>query len=452
MEFCFPIDLDSLLIFFRVLMPAYVVVGLQWGDEGKGKIVDLLAQDVHFVVRSQGGNNAGHTIVRGNIEHRFHLVPSGILFPHTKCLIAGGTVIDPAVLWDEIERLESSGVSVRGRLHLSPYAHVIFPFHKELDLLSEKDKGKAAIGTTGRGIGPCYVDKAARVGIRIADLLSLEDLRHRLEFLIAQKNRELTLLYGQSPISFEDVYKQYTEWGRRFREFVAPVEKWIQEALKKGKHVLFEGAHGSLLDLTYGTFPFVTSSSTFPSGVLGGAACFSSAKMDAIGIVKAYSTRVGGGPLPTELTKEEISFFPPHGVMREVGTTTGRKRRIGWLDLFLIRHVVQLSGVRKIALTKLDILDGLLHGKVCIGYRYKGKMLDEPPIAASEWDNIEPLYEEFQGWGQSITDCKAIDQLPFRARQYLEKIETFCGVETAYLSLGPDHNQTLCLQSFLSVG
>jgi adenylosuccinate synthase len=451
MEFHFPIDLES-IDFFRVSMPAYVVVGLQWGDEGKGKIVDLLARDAHIVVRSQGGNNAGHTIVRNGVEHRLHLIPSGILFPHTKCLIAGGTVIDPEVLWGEIERLESSGVSVRGRLYLSPYAHVIFPFHKEIDLLLEKDKGKAAIGTTGRGIGPCYVDKAARIGIRIADLLSLEDLRHRLEFLIAQKNRELTLLYGRSPISFQELYQQYAEWGKRLQEFVAPVEKWIHEALKEGKQVLFEGAHGSLLDLTYGTFPFVTSSSTLPTGVLGGAACFSSVKIDAMGIVKAYSTRVGGGPLPTELTQEELSLFPPHNVMREVGTTTGRKRRIGWLDLFLLRHIIQLSGIRKIALTKLDILDGISYGKICTGYLFKGKVLDEPPIAASQWDHIEPIYEEFQGWGQSSSNCKTLDELPFQARQYLEKIETFCGVEIAYLSFGPDHDQTLCLQNFLSVG
>ena len=433
-------------------MPAYVVVGLQWGDEGKGKIVDLLAQDAHLVIRSQGGNNAGHTIVRNGLEYKFHLIPSGILFPHTKCLIAGGTVIDPEVLWTEIKQLEESGVIVRGRLHLSPYAHVIFPFHKEIDLLSEKDKGKSAIGTTGRGIGPCYVDKAARIGIRIADLLSLEDLKTRLEFLVTQKNRELTLLYGQPPSSFHELYQKYVEWGKHLQEFVAPVEKWIHEALREGKQVLFEGAHGSLLDLTYGTFPFVTSSSTLPTGVLGGAACFSSIKTDAIGIVKAYTTRVGGGPLPTELTDEELALFPSHQVMREIGTTTGRKRRIGWLDLFLLRHIVQLSGIRKIALMKLDILDEISRGKICIGYRFKGKVLDEPPIAPSEWDHIEPIYEEFQGWGRSLAKCKTLNEIPSQARKYLEKIETFCDVEITYLSFGPDHNQTLCLQSFLSVG
>jgi len=426
-------------------MPAYVIVGLQWGDEGKGKIVDLLAKEADLVVRSQGGNNAGHTIVRDGVEHRFHLVPSGILFSHTQCLLAGGTVIDPAVLWNEIEQLKSSGIPVQGRIFLSPYAHVIFPFHRELDVLSEQNKGKSAIGTTGRGIGPCYIDKAARMGIRIADLLDPEAFKKQLEFLVAHKNQELILIYGRPPIDFQEIYETYVEWGKRLKEFVAPVEKMIQEALDEGKHVLFEGAHGSLLDLTYGTFPFVTSSSTLPAGVLAGAACFSQAKIQAIGIVKAYSTRVGGGPLPTELKKEETAFFPPHEVMREIGTTTGRKRRIGWLDLFLLRHVVQLSGIREIALMKIDILDGISQGKICIAYRHRGKLLDEPPIVSSDWEEVEPVYEEFQGWQQPTSNCKIPKELPIQARQYLEKIENFCHVKISYLSLGPDHSQTLRL-------
>ncbi len=433
-------------------MPAYVIVGLQWGDEGKGKIVDLLAKKADFVVRSQGGNNAGHTIVRDGIEHRFHLVPSGILFPHTQCMIAGGTVIDPAVLWSEIERLELTGIRVRGRLHLSPYAHVIFPFHKELDRLSEQTKGKLAIGTTGRGIGPCYVDKTARVGIRIADLLKPETLKKQLEVLIALKNQELALLYGQPLIDFQEIYENYVEWGDKLREFVSPVEKHVQEALKKGKEVLFEGAHGSMLDLTYGTFPFVTSSSTLPSGVLAGTACFSTTQMIAMGIAKAYSTRVGGGPFPTELKNEEMDLFPSHEVMREIGTTTGRKRRIGWLDLFLLRHVIQLSGIQEIALTKMDILDGIPKGKLCIGYRYRGKVLEEPPIVSSDWDEIEPVYEEFQGWKVPTSKCKAFGELPIQAREYLKFIETFCDVKIAYLSLGPDHSQTLGLHRQIPVG
>ena len=248
-----------------------------------------------------------------------------------------------------------------------------------------------------------------------------------------------------SPIDFQEVYENYIEWGKRLKEFVAPVEKMIQEALDKGKHVLFEGAHGSLLDLTYGTFPFVTSSSTLPAGVLAGAACFSQAKTQTIGIAKAYSTRVGGGPFPTELKKEEAVLFPPHEVMREIGTTTGRKRRIGWLDLFLLRHIVQLSGIREIALMKIDILDGISRGKICVAYHYRGKLLDEPPIVSSDWEEVEPVYEEFQGWQQPTSHCKTPKELPVQARQYLEKVEDFCRVKISYLSLGPDHSQTLRL-------
>ncbi len=427
-------------------MPASIVVGLQWGDEGKGKIIDLLTAKSQLVVRSQGGNNAGHTIVRDGHEYRFHLVPSGILYPHAFCCIAGGTVIDPAVLWKEIEQLKSAGITVKGRLLISPYAHVIFPFHRELDRLAEERKGKSAIGTTGRGIGPCYVDKAARIGVRIADLLEADALRKNLQLLVESKNLELERLYGKPPIDFTVLYEEYLEWGRKLKDFVGPVEKRIQEALREGKQVLFEGAHGALLDGTYGTYPFVTSSSTLTAGVLSGAACFSEGKIHAIGVSKAYSTRVGSGPFPTELTSEQLHLFPSHEQMREIGTTTGRKRRIGWLDLFLLRHMIEMSGIHEIALMKIDILDSVSRGKICTGYRSKGKLLDEPPVTSTAWDSVEPMYEEFEGWNMATTRCKDISELPKQARRYLEKIETFCGVKITWLSLGPDHNQTLHLQ------
>ncbi len=427
-------------------MPASVVIGLQWGDEGKGKVVDLLAEQAHLVVRSQGGNNAGHTIVHHGKEYRFHLIPSGILYPHTTCVVAGGTVINPQAIWEEIEQLEAGGITLQGRLWISPYAHVIFPFHCELDRLLEQRRGGQAIGTTGRGIGPCYVDKAARVGIRIGELIDPDTFRGRLEALVSLKNQELTLLYGKPAIDVEALYKEFIEWGKRLKPFVAPVEKMVSRALKAGKHVLFEGAHGALLDQTFGSYPYVTSSGTLPSSVLAGAGLSMENNLTLIGVFKAYTTRVGSGPFPTELDSQEIQGFPSHESMREVGTTTGRKRRIGWLDLFILRHILQLSNVSRLAMTKIDILDKLPRLKLCTGYRLNGKMIDEPPIVLSDWERVEPVYIEMEGWQTSTAHCKDIKELPEKARRYIEKIESFCELPICALSLGPDRSQTLHLQ------
>ncbi len=356
-------------------MQSVIVIGTQWGDEGKGKVVDLLSERADCVVRSQGGNNAGHTIVVGDQEFKFHLVPSGILYPHTQCFITGGTVIDPLVLIEEMRSLEAHGIALRGRLHISPYAHVILPYHCLLDKLYEGMKGKEAIGTTGRGIGPCYMDKAARLGLRICDLIDPLLLEKKLSLALTIKNRELELLFNHTPFAFEPLLKQCLECAEVLRPYVADAELIIADAMAAGKKVLFEGAHGVLLDGTFGTYPFVTSSYTIASGVSAGSGVGPSRIGHTLGVVKAYTTRVGAGPFPTE----EAHSFIDHTAAREIGTTTGRKRRIGWFDACLVRYAVKLGGIDSLALMKLDILDSAKEIKICTGYALDDKIIHTPP-------------------------------------------------------------------------
>lgn len=427
-------------------MPSVIVVGIQWGDEGKGKIVDLLSSSAAHIVRAQGGNNAGHTIKFKEEEYRFHLVPSGILYPHNKCYIAGGTVIDPVVLLQEIEGLESRGVKVEGRLFISPYAHVILPFHKELDKLYEERKGAEAIGTTGRGIGPCYADRASRIGIRMCELVQKIIFEKRLRFLLDVKNQELQTIFKKPSLDFGKILTEYSAYGAKLLKFIFDVENFIGNALKKDENVLFEGAHGTFLDTVYGTYPFVTSSHTIAAGVAAGAGIGPSRIDHVIGVVKAYTTRVGNGPFPTALSAEEEPLFMDHQSAREIGTTTGRKRRIGWFDAVMARYGVNLNGVDSLAITKLDVLDGLEHLKICKGYRLGKDEVDIPPPLVEDFNRVEPLFETLPGWRESTTEVTELKDLPCNARKYIDRIQELCHAPASLLSLGPEREKTLHLK------
>ncbi len=422
-----------------------VVIGMQWGDEGKGKIIDLLSEKAKHIARASGGNNAGHTIVAGHREYRFHLIPSGILYPHTKCYVGGGTVIDPASILAEMDGLAKNQVHIQNRLFISYYSHIVFPYHRLIDQLSEKQKGSSAVGTTGKGIGPCYSDKINRCGIRLADLLSPE-FRTRLESALALKNRELEKIYGHAPLELGPIFDEYEGYAKRLAPFSAPVEEMLYDASKKGDRILFEGAQGALLDITFGTYPFVTSSCTLTGGASAGMG-FGSTRMDrAIGVTKVYTTRVGNGPFPTELSPAELSLFPDHSASREVGTTTGRKRRIGWFDAFMLRHTICLNGVDTLALTKLDILDQLDEIKICTGYKHCRTF----PATLEELRRAEPVYETHPGWKKSTRDISLYDDLPSKAKAYIRRIEELCDVPASIVSVGPDRERTIWLDTFFN--
>ncbi len=417
------------------------VVGMQWGDEGKGKVIDLLSGEASHIARAQGGNNAGHTIVALGKEFRFHLVPSGMLYPHTKCYIGGGTVIDPGSILAELEGLKKNGISDLKRLSISLYAHIVFPYHRLIDHLSEKQKGGAAVGTTGRGIGPCYTDKINRCGIRLADLLNPELFRSKLQMAVLQKNRELEKLYEHPPLEWEPIYHEYLDYAKQLAPFAAPVEELLFEAAKKGEKILFEGAQGALLDITFGTYPFVTSSCTLSGGICAGLGVGPSRIHQTIGVTKVYTTRVGNGPLPTELNECELSYFPDHISSREVGTTTGRKRRMGWFDAFLLKHTICLNGADSLALMKLDILDQVDEIKICTGYRNCKNF----PATIEDLSRAVPIYETHPGWKKSTQDVKIYDELPQLAKAYVRRIEELCGIPISLISVGPEREKTLWL-------
>lgn len=431
-------------------MRSIIVVGMQWGDEGKGKVIDLLSENAEVIVRSQGGNNAGHTIVVGQEEYKFHLVPSGILYPDVKCCIGGGTVIDPKVLLEEVQGLSARGVVLKGRLFLSPYAHVIFPYHRTLDRLYEEQKGGNAIGTTGRGIGPCYSDKIARVGIRICELLQKPVLEKRLKAILSIKNLEFQKIFNSSSLDLEAILAEYVEYGAQLYPFVHDVESYVADSMEQGKRVLFEGAHGTLLDINYGTYPFVTSSSTLSSGVANGAGVGASRIDHTIGVVKAYTTRVGAGPLPTALGQEDQKLFMDNAAAREIGTTTGRNRRMGWFDAALVRFAARLNGADSLAITKLDVLDALETIKICTGYRLDGKEMRSPPPVVEDLDRVEPIYETVPGWKTSTKDVRNFGQLPVNARRYIERIQELVGVPIHIVSTGPERHRTIFLQKFFN--
>ena len=426
-------------------MSNVVIVGTQAGDEGKGKVVDLLSSKTNLVVRFQGGNNAGHTLVVDGEETICHLIPSGILHKGKKCLIGNGVVVDPAVLLEEIHTLREKGVSVSSEnLSLSERAHLIMPYHKAIDLAREVAKGKDKIGTTGRGIGPCYEDKASRTGIRAIDLSEPETLEEKIKSNLKEKNFFLTKFLDADPLEFQPIYDNYLSMGEILRKYITDVSLEIDHAIKSGENVLFEGAQGTHLDIDHGTYPFVTSSNPLSGAVCAGAGVGPDKLHHIIGIVKAYTTRVGAGPFITELLDETGDYIQKKGA--EFGATTGRRRRCGWLDLVILRDSVRLNGLSSMSVTKLDVLTGLNTLKICVGYELQGKRLDSRPSSLKSLAQCSPIYEEMPGWQEDISHARKLDQLPDRARAYLNRIEELTEVPVSVVSVGPAREQTIVLQ------
>lgn len=423
-------------------MPAVVVVGTQWGDEGKGKVTDYLAREADVVVRYQGGANAGHTVVVDGEEFRLHLVPSGILYPGKLCVVGNGVVVDPEVLVGEIERLQSRGRDVSG-LRVSARAHLVMPYHRVLDALQERARGERRIGTTLRGVGPAYMDKAARVGLRVGDLLEPVEFRARLEHNLADKNRFLQHVYGAEPLKLEEVLEPYLAWGEKLRPYIVETAPLINSAILGGKKVLFEGAQGTLLDLDHGTYPYVTSSHPVAGGACIGAGVGPTRIDRVIGVVKAYTSRVGDGPFPTELHGEEADFVRERG--REYGTTTGRPRRVGWLDTVMVRYAALLSGLDGIAITRLDVLATLPRVKVAIAYRWRGREIDVFPSSLAVLRECEPVYEELPGWPEVPATVQSIDDLHPHARGYVEFVSRATGLPVLLVSVGRERGQTISL-------
>ncbi|MGQ9711272.1 MAG: adenylosuccinate synthase [Desulfotomaculales bacterium] len=421
-------------------MATVVLVGTQWGDEGKGKVTDYLAAKADIVVRYQGGNNAGHTVVVGEEVFRLHLIPSGILYPDKICVIGNGVVIDPAVLLDELDALAARKVPT-ARLVISERAHVILPYHRYLDELEEDKKGAGKIGTTRRGIGPAYVDKVGRVGVRMIDLLDTETLRRKIRQNLEDKNRLFSRVFGAEPLDAGAITADYERYAGRLAPLVADVSVLLHEAIDRGKNILFEGAQGTLLDVDHGTYPYVTSSNpTAAAAALG--AGIGPTKIDrVVGVVKAYTTRVGEGPFPTELRGEMADWIRERG--GEYGTTTGRPRRCGWLDAVIVRYAARINGLNYLAVTKLDVLTGLDTLRICRGYRYGGQLLTEFPASLSVLAGAEPVYDELPGWDEDISEVRLYEDLPPRAQDYLERITELTGVPVALVGVGTRRNQML---------
>jgi len=421
-----------------------VVLGAQWGDEGKGKIVDLLTERVGAVVRFQGGHNAGHTLVIGGEKTVLHLIPSGILREGVLCLIGNGVVLSPAALKKEIGELEAKGIDVRSRLKISPATPLIMPYHIALDQAREKAAGGKAIGTTGRGIGPAYEDKVARRGVRVADLSYPEQLADKLRSTIDYHNFVLTKYLGVDGVDYQAVLDEALAFGEYVDPMKHDVAGLLHQLRREGKRVLFEGAQGSLLDIDHGTYPYVTSSNTTTGGALAGTGVGADAIDYVLGIAKAYATRVGGGPFPTELDDAVGEEIRKRG--QEFGATTGRPRRCGWIDIVALKRAVAINGINGLCVTKLDVLDGLDSLKMCIAYRYRGKETEYPPLDAAGWNEIEPVYLEFPGWSESTHGITEWERLPPAARAYLRSLEELVGCELAMVSTGPDRDANIILQ------
>ncbi|HLR74384.1 MAG TPA: adenylosuccinate synthase [Virgibacillus sp.] len=425
-------------------MSSVVVVGTQWGDEGKGKITDFLSQNAEVVARYQGGNNAGHTIVFDGVTYKLHLVPSGIFFADKTCVLGNGMVIDPKAFVEEVSYLHGHGVST-DNLRVSNRAHVILPYHIKLDILQEEEKGALKIGTTKKGIGPAYMDKSARVGIRIADLLNKDIFREKLEQNLREKNRLFEKVYEVERINVEDVFEEYYDYGQQLAKYVCDTSVVLNDALDDGKRVLFEGAQGVMLDIDQGTYPFVTSSNPVAGGVTIGAGVGPTKIDSVVGVSKAYTTRVGDGPFPTELTDEIGDQIRKVG--KEYGTTTGRPRRVGWFDSVVVRHARRVSGITDLSLNSIDVLTGIETLKICVAYKYKGEVIHEFPASLSMLAECEPVYEEMPGWTEDITGVRSIHELPENARHYLERVAQLTEIPLSIFSVGPDRTQTNVVRS-----
>lgn len=426
-------------------MSSVVLIGSQWGDEGKGKITDYLAEHADVVARFQGGNNAGHTVIVGDIEYKLHLIPSGIIYPGTKGIIGNGVVVDPEVLLDEMEYLRGKGVEVDpSNLKISSHAHIIMPYHKILDGLEEEARGDAKIGTTKRGIGPCYVDKIARVGIRFCDLVDEETFKAKLALNVRLKNRTLSKLYDQNELlDYDKIYAQFMEYRQMLAPFVDDVSVILNNYLKIGDKVLFEGAQGTLLDIDHGTYPFVTSSNPTAGFAAVGTGVGPTRIDSVLGVTKAYLTRVGEGPFPTELFDEVGDILGTVG--HEFGTTTGRKRRCGWFDAVLMNYTAGINGLTHMAVTKLDVLDSLKTIKICTAYEIDGVVTKNFPPTLAELEKAKPVYEEVPGWECSTEGIKTYAELPLNAKAYLKKLEEIVDVPIAIIAVGPKRDETITI-------
>jgi adenylosuccinate synthase len=422
-------------------MPATVIVGAQWGDEGKGKIVDLLAQHSDLVCRYQGGPNAGHTIIADGETYKLHHIPSGILYPGTLCVLGAGCVIDPQVLIDELDGLEARGVSTRD-IRISPNAHLIMPWHVALDQASERRLGKLQIGTTRRGIGPTYADKYGRIGIRVQDLLDEKILRQKIEIALAEKNVWLERVYGAEPLTLEDVLARSEGWAERLEPYVADTSLLVDAALRRGSRVLLEGGQGTLLDVDHGTYPFVTSSNPIAGGAATGVGIGPTRIDEVLGVAKAYVTRVGEGPLPTEIEGPDQARVRDLG--GEYGTTTGRERRCGWLDLVALRFAVRVNGLTSLAMTKLDVLSDFDEIPVCVRYRLRdGSETEDFPAHQSDFHHAEPVYEILAGWRRPLERIASHADLPTPARRYVELVEERLGTEVSLVGTGAERERVL---------
>ncbi len=432
-------------------MPAVVLVGAQWGDEGKGKATDLLGGRVDYVVRYQGGNNAGHTVViedeSGHSEsYALHLIPSGMLRPDCIPVIGNGVVVDPAVLLEEMDGLAARGVDV-SRLQVDADAHLIMPHHRALDRVTERYLGKAKIGTTGRGIGPAYGDKVARVGIRVQDLLDPGIFREKVVLALREKNQVLAKVYNRRPIDVDEVCEEYGQYAQRLAPHIADTGLLLGRALDEGRNVLLEGSQGTLLDVDHGTYPFVTSSNPVAGGAATGAGIGPTRIERVIGIVKAYTTRVGSGPFPTELNDDDGERL--RSVGHEFGVTTGRSRRTGWYDAVIARYAVRVNGLTDLFLTKLDVLSGFERVPVCVGYDVDGERVDEMPMTQTGFHHATPIYESLPGWDADITKARSLAELPAEARAYIERIEELSGAPVSAVGVGPGRDETLVLREML---
>ena len=420
-------------------MANIVIVGAQWGDEGKGKIIDILAEEADYIVRFQGGNNAGHTVVIDGEEFIFHLIPSGILHKDKICVIGNGVVVDPKAILDEIRILGSKGIKVDKNLFISDEAHVIFPYHQMLDSLRESKKGK--LGTTKRGIGPCYADKVSRCGVRIQDLFDKKAFKEKLKTNLEEKNKIFWALYKFKGFSFNKIYNEYLDYGRQIKRYVANTPLLLNTAIKNRKRILFEGAQGTLLDIDHGTYPYVTSSNATAGGACTGSGVGPSKIDKIIGVVKAYTTRVGEGPFPTEFEPRLMEIIRKKG--KEYGATTGRPRRCGWFDAVIGRYSVIVNGIGEIVVTKLDVLDDLDKIKICVGYIYKGKRYKDFPTDISVVENCEPIYEICDGWGENTSVVEHFKDLPQNAKRYINKLEKLLGARVSMISIGSERKQLI---------
>ena len=425
-------------------MPAYAVIGAQWGDEGKGKIIDYLAEKADCVVRYGGGNNAGHTVVNAQGQFSLHLVPSGIFRPQSTCIIGNGVVVDPDVLLGELDYLRSAGLDT-SRLQVSERAHLIMPYHSILDNLEERSRGEAAIGTTGMGVGPAYVDKTGRSGIRAGDLKDLTSLLPQLEKVVDSKNAIITKVYEESPLSVSEVYEKCKDWAERLGKYIQPAEVTVREILDRGGNVLLEGAQGTLLDLDHGTYPYVTSSSASVGGACTGLGISPREIQGITGVFKAYCTRVGSGPMPTEMYDATAEALREKAW--EYGSTTGRARRIGWFDGVAGRYSTQVNGFTSLVLTRLDVLDGLDSIKICVGYKVDGELVRDFPARISVLENCQPVFEELPGWDDPTASTTKKSDLPEKAANYISCIEDLIGCPVHLISTGPGRDETILVET-----